>query len=439
MNRRHLLGIAALAVAAPVAGCRRGAEVRDPEPAPKTPLPAGMVMLQGGDNVAQLPRETGAKPATDKAGCAFAGALARALAGKKDLLVSPISLSLPLAMLANGARGATLKDLLGALGYASIDELNTACNNLQQTLTGRNRKVEAGRRKGEVGLQIADALWAQQATPIKQDFLDRAARWYGAGMHGVDFGDAQNTANTINGWAASNTHDRIKNLLSPDAINEMTRLVLTNAIWFKAPWADEFFRDGQRPFTRDDGSTTHPETITPFTNSWAQGPGWRAAALNYLGNELAMAFVLPDAGKESAMLDGWAKGGLHGLLTGWQDAEVRLTVPLWKHEQDLKLIEALGKLGITHLFEGQQVDLGGIRDPKVEQLFVSEVVQKTWIAVDEQGTEAAAATAVVVEATSGPAPRRMQELTLDRPFWYVIFDRVTATPLFVGRVADPVY
>lgn len=438
MRRRQVLGIAALAVAAPLAGCRK-TEVRNPEPAPSSPMPAGMVMLQEGRNVAELARESGANPATDKAGCAFAGALSRALANNQNLLFSPTSLALPLAMLANGARGQTLTDLLRTLGHTQLEALNVAYNGLQQALTTRTKRVEAGRRSGEVGLEITNALWAQRATPIKQEFLAQTARWYGAGVYGVDFSDSAGTARTINDWAATHTHDRIKDLISPDAINEMTRLVLTNAIWFKAPWADEWFRAGKQPFTRDDGSTTQPETITPVTNNWAQGPGWRAAALDYLGHELAMAFVLPDAGKEAALLDGWAAGGLHTLLTGWQEAAVQLTVPLWKHEQELKLIEALGKLGITHLFKGQQVDLGGIRDPKVEQLFVSEVVQKTWIAVDEQGTEAAAATAVVVGATSGAAPRKTQELRLDRPFWYVIFDRATATPLFVGRVANPVY
>lgn len=174
---------------------------------------------------------------------------------------------------------------------------------------------------------------------------------------------------------------------------------------------------------------------TWFTAPWADGPGWQASVLDYLGDELAMAFVLPDKGKDQALLDGWATGGLHRMLTGWRTAQVALTVPMWQHEQELVLKEALHRMGIKHLFaEDTDVDLTGIRD---EEMALTAVVQKTWISVDEKGTEAAAATAAYVGATSARAPEERHDLVLDRPFWYVIFDRQTATPLFVGRVAKP--
>ncbi|MEL4358728.1 MULTISPECIES: serpin family protein [unclassified Luteococcus] len=436
MRRRQVLGIAGLAVAGVLAGCR-GQDVRDPGADPQRPAPAGMVLLGSGENLAETSREPAAQPGDGRPSCTFAGALARTLFAQRqgDLLVSPTSLALPLAMLANGAKGKTLADLLKALRYRDLASLNTQLSALQHALAARNVEIKDRPRSGEVKLELTNALWAQQETPVKQGFLDQTARWYGAGLHGVDFTDAARTVQQINDWAAEKTHDRIKDLLTQDAVNEDTRLVLTNTVWFKAPWAKEFSKQGTIPFTKDDGGTTRPEVFKPFTQYWAQGEGWQATALDYLGEELAMAFVLPGKGAEQALLDEWADVGLHALLTGWRAADVNLTVPVWKHEQSLNLVETLKQLGITHLFPGQQVDLTGIRE---EPLAVSGVVQKTWIAVDEQGTEAAAATAAMVGATSAEAPRERHELVLNRPFWYVIFDRQTATPLFVGRVANPV-
>lgn len=434
MQRRHLLRLSALAITAPLTACRD--QEPAPAPTPSATAPAGMVLLAPGETKVGAPQEAAEiTAASGKAACAFAARLAKAIAENDDLLVSPISLALPLAMLANGAKATTLAKLQTLLGYGSLAEMNGQLGAVQQALASRNHTVEKGTRSGEVALEVANALWAQQATPVRQTFLTACARWYGAGVQGVDFTAPQSTANAINSWADEHTHGRIKDLVSPDAITPATRLVLTNATWFTAPWADGFSRGDRLPFTHDDTSTTTVESFRAASKEWADGPGWQASVLDYLGDELAMAFVLPDKGKDQALLDGWATGGLHRMLTGWRTAQVALTVPMWQHEQELVLKEALHRMGIKHLFvEDTDVDLTGIRD---EEMALTAVVQKTWISVDEKGTEAAAATAAYVGATSAQPPQERHDLVLDRPFWYVIFDRQTTTPLFVGRVAKP--
>ncbi|WP_420174751.1 serpin family protein [Luteococcus sp. OSA5] len=434
MHRRHLLGLSALAIAAPLTAC--GPRKPEPAPTPSTTVPAGMVLLGAGETKAELAQQPGkATEATGEAACTFAAWLAKSLDHDGDLLVSPTSLALPLAMLANGAKAESLSDLLSLLGFGSLDELNSQLGAVQQALASRNRKVESGQRSGEVALEVSNALWAQQATPVRKTFLEACARWYGSGVHGVDFTASQQAADAINDWAAERTNDRIKDLVTAEAITSETRLVVTNAIWFKAPWAEEFSRGEKLSFTHDDSTTTPVESFRASSKLWADGPGWQASVLDYLGGDLAMALVLPEEGKDEPLLDVWAAGGLHRMLTGWRRAQVRLTVPLWQHEQEIALQEPLRKMGVRHLFVGDSdVDLTGIRD---EELAVTAAVQKTWISVDEKGTEAAAATALTVGATSVKEPEEQHELVLDRPFWYVIFDRQSATPLFLGRVAKP--
>lgn len=159
-----------------------------------------MVLLAPGETKVGAPQEAAEiTAASGKAACAFAARLAKALAENDDLLVSPISLALPLAMLANGAKATTLAELQALLGLGSLAEMNGQLGAVQQALASRNRTVEKGTRSGEVALEVANALWAQQATPVRQTFLTACARWYGAGVQGVDFTAPQSTAKAING------------------------------------------------------------------------------------------------------------------------------------------------------------------------------------------------------------------------------------------------
>lgn len=430
-NRRQLLGLAALAIAAPLTACSTDGPVE-----PK--LSGGVAELVKGDNRLKVERaSTGSAKGAAKGMCAFAASLVRTLADKAEganLLVSPASLALPLAMLANGASAATLTELETMLGGAKVAELNEQLNTVLQTLASRNQKYQKGHRTGEVHLDVANSLWLKQGWKVKQPFLEATAKWYGAGLHGVDFDNPRASADAVNAWAAEHTNDRIKDLLPASAITEQTRMVIANAVWLKAPWYDEFSPATPGPFTRDDGQQVDAQLMRGGAEVAYLGDGYQACTKNYLGHELSMALALPDEGTEQAMLDDWASGGLAEMLAGFETSDVRLTMPKWKFEQELALVAPLKAMGVRHLFVDQRPDLSKLSD---EPTGVSAIVQKTWIEVDEKGTEAAAATAAVVGATSSQAPPKTLELVLDRPFWYVIHDRETLTPLFIGRVGDP--
>lgn len=437
-TRRGLLGLAAAATVAPLASCSRGnAPEALPSGMPSTAPVEDTVALHSGENRAEVTRGKVANPSGSGAGvAALASVVLPHLPREQNLLFSPASLALPLAMLANGAGGQTQRELLALFGAASLDSLNSAMNTLSQALQARSGTVEAEHRSGRVDLSLANSLWGQLGLVMRPSFLESTSRWYGAGVHGIDFAQTAQAAEAISSWAAEHTNQRIKNLVTPDMLSADTRLIVANTVWFRAPWAGELHLGRQLSFRRPGSSVTVDALATP-TSEWAQGSGWRATALPYLGNGLAMALILPDQGRDQQLLEHWRDGGLAALLTGWQPAEVDLTLPRWRFENMLSLPGALQQAGLPHLFAGQQVDLGGV-SASGPALTVSEVVQKTWIGVDEYGTEAAAATATVVEATAGrvaAGPRRV--LALDRPFWFVIFDRQTACPLFIGRVVNP--
>ncbi|SDU65129.1 serpin family protein [Jiangella alkaliphila] len=402
----------------------------------------------GGDE-ADVARSEASREDATPADAQAAGEIVRTLAtnlytplagaGDGNLVYSPASIAVALGMLRAGATGASADQLDALLGTTGPDQLHPALNALEQALATRSGEREnADGEEADVALSSANSLWAQDGAQWEAPFLDTLARFYDAGVRQVDFADAADARDSINGWVADNTEDKIAELIPPDALSEATKLVLVNALYAKAPWDAVFHDVGERDFTTIGGELLQaPAMSLATTFPYQAGDGWQAVTIPYAGRELAMTLLVPDAGAFAAV-EGRLDGELLGtVLSNAQTAQVDLQLPMFDLRTATTLSDTLATLGVTAPFDPSTTDFAPMStDPDVVPLTVSEVRHEATITVDEEGTEAAAATSVEMETGSAPADGPV-ELTVDRPFVFVLHDVETATPLFVGRVTDP--
>jgi serpin B len=363
---------------------------------------------------------------------ALGGGLYGELVGDTNLALSPLSAAVALGMSVNGALGTTRDEMLSVLAADGVDALDDGLNALTtyiESLAGRVRDSTGE----QIALDSANQLFGQAGIHWETPFLDALAHSFGAGLREVDYVDATEQARAaINDWTADRTHDRIPEIVPAGAVDDSTRLVLVNALYFKAPWLEKFEEGATTDdeFHLGDGSTVSVPTMHGSAGL-SEGYGWRAAHLAYANGTLAMTVVLPDPGREQELDDLVAGGGLAGLLTG--DSVVELSLPRWKFTVSSALKEPLKALGMTTAF-GASADFSAMTQQA--SLFISAVLQQVFIAVDEEGTEAAAATAVVVAGSAAVVPTT-EPLVVDRPFVFVIHDVEHGTPLFLGKVVDP--
>ena len=357
--------------------------------------------------------------------------------GGGNLFYSPYSISIALAMTYAGARGETARQMAETMHFSlPQDRLHPAFNGLDQLLATRGQGA-AGVKEGEgFRLHIANAIWGQQGYPFLQAFLDTLARSYGAGLRLVDFQRAAEAARvTINDWVAEQTEDRIKDLIPAGAIDSMTRLVLTNAIYFNAAWQFPFdeARTEEGPFYRLDGSPISvPMMHASESFSYVAGEGFQVVDLPYDGGELSMAILLPAEGTFESFQAALDVERVNGVLRQLSRQQVDLTLPKFEFESEFSLSTTLQEMGMVDAFQGSADFSGMTGEP---ELFISDVIHKAFVAVDEAGTEAAAATAVIMKLSAAPIdPVRV---TVNRPFIFLIRDIETGTILFVGRVMDP--
>jgi serine protease inhibitor len=351
-----------------------------------------------------------------------------------NLALSPYSIAVALAMTANGAAGRTASQMREVLHISSLSTYNGGIDALTQAIEALAGPVKlADGKTDEIALATANQLFGDGQTAWGKAFLTVLAKEYGAGMRTVDFRHAAEAARElVNEWAAHQTHDRIPDILPPGSVDATTRLVLVNALYLKAPWQTPFDRSSTATahFRRGDGSTVSVDMMHSDADGgaeWLAGGHFEAARLRYAGGSLAMTVALPDRGQESATLT-----ELLGRLTDPGEDGLELSMPRWTFRTPTDLVPPLTDLGMTDAFT-DRADFGPMAPSEV--LSVSGVLHDAFIAVDENGTEAAAATAAVVGATSLPVARHT--LVLDRPFLFVLHDTAHGTPLFVGRVADP--
>lgn len=346
----------------------------------------------------------------------------------EDVFVSPFSMEAALSMVYAGAAGGTADEMAAVLHVDPTIDHHAALGALIRDLGGDHRR--------DYTLSVANRLWGQEGEPWKADFLAVNEEDYGAPIVLRDIGgDPEGTRGEVNGWVEDQTHGKIVDLFKPGTISGATRLVVANAIYFKADWAEAFEADrtADGTWTRLDGTTK----ATPMMHGIVQGrvgagDGFTAARLPYASDEVSLWVVLPDAVDGLPAVDAALTGaGLRAALDGATEAELDVTLPKFEARTDLDLNAALSALGMPTAFT-DAADFSGMIDGG--GLYIGTAVHQAYVKVDEQGTEAAAATGIGMDLTSEPS---YVTFTADHPFLFVIRDDVTGALLFVGRIVDP--
>ncbi|MCL2679091.1 MAG: serpin family protein [Dehalococcoidia bacterium] len=352
-----------------------------------------------------------------------------------NLFYSPYSLSLALAMAYAGAKGKTASEMSDVMHFTlSPQALHAAFNYLALEIDKRGEVTDYS---DGFALDVVNDVWGQQNFQFLAGYLDTLAENYGAGLRILDFeNDAEAARQTINQYIEDNTNGRIKDLIPQGAITELTKLVLTNAIYFNASWETPFTKEltGDGVFTLlDDTQVSALMMRQSGSFKYAEGNGWQAVELPYEGGEIAMLVLLPGAGNFKAFEDSLDMSMVNGAVAALENMTVNLSLPKFSFDSSFGLKQALESMGMRQAFS-DSADFSGITGTK--ELYIADVVHKAFVKVDETGTEAAAASGVIINATSV----QVNQVTFnaDRPFIFLIRDIPTGSILFVGRVMNPV-
>jgi len=304
------------------------------------------------------------------------------------------------------------------------------------------RRLTRGR---EYDFMAANALWGQAGAPLKPEFLEQIAQ-LGGELRLVDFRhDADGARRQVNDWVEDATRQRIRDLVPPGGINELTRLVLTNAVYFKGAWDESFPREATQdePFWLDGGGSVRVPLMHQSAAVWyGRGDGYQAVDLNYRGGDLAMLVLLPDRPNGLAALEQTLSAPrLHDCVEAMHCIEVKLYLPRFSltwAENFATLVVALGMTRAVSRSEADFSGINGLPPSHPDALFLSAVLHKAFVEVNEEGTEAAAATAMLMngapESLLPPPPAPV--VRADHPFLFAIRDRKTGTLLFWGRIVD---
>jgi len=368
---------------------------------------------------------------------AFAFELYQALREEEgNLFYSPHSISVALAMTYAGARNETAQQMADTLQFMlEQDRLHPAFNWLDAELAKRGEGA-AGKDEDGFRLNIVNAIWGQKDYTFLSDFLDVLAENYGAGLRILDFiNETEQSRLAINKWVSDQTEGRIEDLIPQGAIDALTRLVLTNAIYFNAAWENPFDEDmtADGPFHLiDGGQISVPMMKQTEAFGYTEGDGYQAVELQYDGNELSMVILLPEADQFQAFEEGLQSQQVCDIMSDLQSTGVTLTMPQFEFDSEFSLKDTLAGMGMPIAFSGA-ADFSGMTGTL--DLQITEVLHKAFVSVDEAGTEATAATAVIVGESAMPG--QPVEVILDHPFIFLIRDIETGAILFVGRVMNP--
>jgi serine protease inhibitor len=350
-----------------------------------------------------------------------------------NLFFSPYSISTALAMTYAGARGPTATQMAKVLHFRFEED------RLHRSVAAVTGKVKASARHAD--LRVANALWPQAGFPITPDFQSIAQRSYGASLEPLDFRRAPEKARgIINTWVEQQTEDRIKELLPEGVLTPATRLVLTNAIYFKGVWKHAFLEGATRKekFILSTGQEISEVPLMNQSRSlrYLDGDSFQALELPYAADELSMVVFLPRTVDGLAKLESSLTADrLADWLARMTTQEVDVTLPRFKVTAEFRLDQALADLGMPLAFSAGQADFSGIA--KGAPLSLSAVIHKAYVDVNEKGTEAAAATGAVVRVTSVQVRPLRPVFRADHPFFFVIRDAGTGSTLFAGRVLNP--
>lgn len=350
-----------------------------------------------------------------------------------NLFFSPYSISTALAMTYAGAKGETAAEMASTLHYGlGQPNVHVAFNATDYALLERKHQLSDEPSAGDgFELNVVNQAWGRKGYQFLDSYLDVLARNYGAGLFLLDFEPPEPARMLINDWVEKQTRSRVKDLLPQGSLSGSTALVLTNAIYFKASWLTHFEPGATQmaPFHAGSGDRDVPTMHAKLTARYAQRDGYEMVELPYLSRNVVMLLVLPPAGKPT-QLDAERFDALRAELSGYL---VTLSLPKWSFESERMLKAPLRTLGMRRAFESGAADFSGM-DGMPSRLFIDEVYHKAFVAVDEQGTEAAAATAVVLREKSEP---EQVEVAFDRPFVFAVYDEPTGQILFLGQLAEP--
>jgi serpin B len=364
---------------------------------------------------------------------AFAGDLfARIKSEKGNVFVSPFSIETALAMTAAGAKGDTLKQM------QSVLRLPADADDRFGKLLGT---INPAGVKQPYELATANAIWAQKGMPWREEFINRVAGPYASAFKQVDFRTAPDEARKeCNAWVEKKTHEKIKNILNKGDVQTSTRMLLANAIYFKGTWTTPFVKaaTADAPFFLADGSkATVPLMYHSGHYSYAETSDAQAVSLPYKGNDLSMLVLLPrkpdGIGKLQDSLTGASLAEWTGKLK--PEPAVRVYLPRFKAETRYELGKTLAAMGMPDAFDANKADFSGMQSGP-EKLCIGFVIHKAFVDVNEEGTEAAAATVVGVR-TASAVMSTPKVFRADHPFLFAIVHNATKTALFLGRMSDP--
>lgn len=350
---------------------------------------------------------------------------------KGNIFISPYSISSALAMTYAGARGNTKKQMSKVLHFnLPDDELHFAFSKLNSIFNTP---------KSDFQLAIANSLWGQINYPFQEDFLYLVKKYYSAGFNLVDFVDEVNrekVRNEINKWVEDRTNKKIRELIHKEDLNSLTRLVLVNAIYFKGKWKYTFDKDETKelPFFLNENKTSKVFMMHQINEfNYYEDQDLQAIELPYSGNELSMMIILPRDKNLSKIEKNLNYDMLDNISRSMEKEKVDLYLPKFKIEERYILNEALIKLGMTDAFSDMLADFSGMTGDR--DLYISKVIHQSFIEVNEEGTEAAAATAVIMSGKGiGLGPKVFKA---DHPFLFFIIHKTTNTILFMGRFIEP--
>jgi len=352
----------------------------------------------------------------------------------ESLFFSPTSLSTALSMTWAGALGETEAQMAQVLHYDLPQELHhPAFNALSLELESRE-----GDGQGEDGyglrLDLINSLWGLTGYPFLESFLDVIALHYGAGLQLLDFAsDPEGSRQTINAWVEEQTDGDIDELLELGIIDSNTVLVLVNAITYAAAWEHTFpveATQDQAFQLLDGGEVTVPTMSVTEEFAWAQGDGYLSIELPYEGNEMAMLVIVPDQGRYREIEAAMEPTFIEQVVDELEPAALTLSLPCWSSETKVDAVEQLQALGMVDAFDPGNADFSGMNGG-AGPLWISHVIHQALVSVDEEGTQAVAASAAVMSWGSG------ERVTVDRPFLYLVRDNPTGAILFMGRMMDP--
>jgi len=381
-------------------------------------------------------KRIGTPASPSKSDNGFAARLYSAVAGaeNQNSFFSPASIATALAMTSTGARGETQRQMLEVLGYKDADPatLHAAFAELIKSTNG-----DGGERAFQ--LTMANRLWGQKGLHFLPQFLNQTQKDYGAGLEEVDFAHNLEAARqTINAWVEKQTADKIKDLIKPGNLGPDSRLVLTNAIYFKGAWADPFKKEMTKEEAFQLSSDQKANVPMMHRNGryhYAEDDAVQILELPYAGNEVSMVVILPrkvdGLSQIEKSIDAKWLADLPGRL---KSRQVQVALPKFKMEARFELAQVLASMGMPLAF-GPKADFSGMSTE--EKLVIDEVIHQAYVDVNEEGTEAAAATAVTMRALAVHNPEAPVVFRADHPFTFLIRDTRSGAILFMGKVANP--